>query len=64
MAGLISFMIMMMIVWYSNPIHMAESLKLRVLWVTLLAAIFRITPDNFCVLFDDPVPEEAAGEQA
>jgi hypothetical protein len=58
MGGLLGFMVMMLIVWYSNPIHMAEALKLRVLWVTVLACIFRITPSNIGTLLGDPAPEE------
>ncbi len=52
-SSILGFMVMLMIIWYTNPIHQAESLRMRVFWVTLLAVSFRITPSNVEVLLSD-----------
>lgn len=76
LGGMLAFMIMMMVVWYSNPIQIAEALRIRILWATILACLFRITPSNSSVLFDGipvagsppladtPPPVEEAGQQS
>ncbi len=45
MGSFIGFLIMMMVV-VTEPDHMAEALKLRILWVTLLACLFRAHPEE------------------
>jgi hypothetical protein len=47
----IASMIMLMVAWYSNPVQIAESLRMRVLWVSVLALIFRLTPENVATAF-------------
>ena len=38
------YLLMLMVAWYTNPISIAETLKMRVLWVFALAFVFKIRP--------------------
>jgi hypothetical protein len=53
MSSVSIFLIMMMVSWYTNPIHMAQSLKMRTLWSMAFAFLLKTNPGNFAYLFGE-----------
>jgi hypothetical protein len=45
--AILSYFVMLTVVWYFNPIAIAESLRMRILWVYILAFVFKMTAQNY-----------------
>ncbi|MFZ1976669.1 MAG: hypothetical protein WAV76_01830 [Bacteroidota bacterium] len=45
--ALVIYMLIMMLGWFASPLHMAESLKMRIFWTAILSALINVTPRNF-----------------
>ena len=44
------FLFMLFGVWVTNPLIMAEKIKMQIIWFTLLSLIIRLSPQNISIL--------------
>jgi hypothetical protein len=44
---LMVFLMMLMVAWWANPLALAHTLKMSILWVLPIAFVFKVQPENF-----------------